>query len=251
MMRNCFSTAVCCFIFLGGAQSSEMAKDGEPYSFLTRGQVPDSLSILPSPPRNDSVAFLLDKAAYEQGRSQAGSDRWLQAINDADLSDGNIGKPFSQALGVDISEDKTPITYTLLKKIRTDAGRFATASAKRYYMRPRPFMFFNTHTCTPQDEGKLRMNGSYPSGHTTLGWTMALALAEIRPERQNQLLQRGYEYGQSRVICGAHWQSDVDAGRILGAAIFARLHADEQFVAALNKAKKEIHNQAGHLPGTE
>lgn len=83
------------------------------------------------------------------------------------------------------------------------------------------------------------MNGSYPSGHTTLGWTMALALAEIRPERQNKLLQRGYEYGQSRVICGAHWQSDVDAGRILGAAVFARLHADEQFVAALNKAKKK------------
>lgn len=100
-------------------------------------------------------------------------------------------------------------------------------------------MFFNTHTCTPQDEGKLRMNGSYPSGHTTLGWTMALVLAEIRPERQNQLLQRGYEYGQSRVICGAHWQSDVDAGRILGAAVFARLHADERFVAALNEAKKK------------
>lgn len=116
MMRKCFSTAVCCFIFLGGAQASEMTKDGEPFSFLTRGQLPDSLSILPSPPRNDSVAFLLDKAAYEQGRSQAGSDRWLQAINDANLSDENIGKPFSQALGVDISEEKTPATYTLLKK---------------------------------------------------------------------------------------------------------------------------------------
>lgn len=116
MMRKCFSTAVCCFIFLGGAQASEMTKDGEPFSFLTRGQLPDSLSILPSPPRNDSVAFLLDKAAYEQGRGQAGSDRWLQAINDANLSDENIGKPFSQALGVDISEEKTPATYTLLKK---------------------------------------------------------------------------------------------------------------------------------------
>lgn len=116
MIRKCLSTAVCCFLFLGGAQASEMTKDGEPNSFMTRSQLPDSLSILPSPPSNDSVAFLLDKAAYEQGRSLAGSDRWLQAINDANLSDENIGKPFSQALGVDISEDKTPITYLLLKK---------------------------------------------------------------------------------------------------------------------------------------
>ncbi|CAI1594262.1 Major phosphate-irrepressible acid phosphatase precursor [Serratia quinivorans] len=220
-------------------------------SFLSDPQAPDSLSILPLPPRSDSIAFLMDKAAYEQGRSLTGTDRWHQAIADANLSDDNIGKPFEKALGVDISPSETPATYQLLKKIRIDAGRFATASAKRYYMRPRPFMFFNSHTCTPEDEVKLRMNGSYPSGHTTLGWTTALVLAEIRPERQNLLLQRGYEFGQSRVICGAHWQSDVDAGRIMGAAVFARLNADAQFIIELNDAKKEITSKTVDLPGTE
>ena len=40
------------------------------------------------------------------------------------------------------------------------------------------------------------------------------------------ILQRGIAFGQSRVICGAHWQSDVDAGRLVGSAAVAKLHAN-------------------------
>ena len=46
--------------------------------------------------------------------------------------------------------------------------------------------------------------------------------------------------GESRVICGYHFQSDVDAGRITGAVAVARLHADENFNKQLDKAKKEF-----------
>ncbi|WP_343595766.1 phosphatase PAP2 family protein [Acinetobacter sp.] len=209
-------------------------------SFLTAEQAPNSLEILPVPPAYDSVDFLRDKAAYDQARSMVGTARWKQAAEDADLSDANIGKPFSQAFGVDISASNTPVTYDLLKKLRTDSGNYATKAAKNYYMRLRPYVFFGSHSCTPNDEAHLSKNGSYPSGHTTIGWSTALILAEIRPERQNEILKRGYEYGQSRVICGVHWQSDVDAGRITGAAEVARLHADPAFIKELNEAKREI-----------
>lgn len=215
-------------------------------SFLPLSETPDSLSILPPPPAVDSIAFLADKAAYEKGRSLKGTARWQQAINDADLSDANIGKPFSQALGVEISAQKTPITYDLLKKIRTDSGDYATKLAKEKYMRPRPFMFFGTQTCTPKDEEGLRKNGSYPSGHTAIGWTTALILTEIRPERANALLKRAYEFGQSRVICGAHWQSDVNSGVMMGASEVARLHADKGFMEQLQQAKSEIGQLATH-----
>lgn len=107
-------------------------------------------------------------------------------------------------------------------------------------MRLRPFVFFGSHSCTPNDEAVLSKNGSYPSGHTTIGWSSALILAEIRPDRQNEILKRGYEFGQSRVICGVHWQSDVDAGRITGSAEVARLHADKNFMKTLEEAKREI-----------
>ena len=67
-------------------------------------------------------------------------------------------------------------------------------------MRRRPFMRFNEPTLTPDDEPALRKNGSYPSGHTLLGWSSALLLSEINPERADTILARGLMYGESRVI---------------------------------------------------
>ena len=86
----------------------------------------------------------------------------------------------------------------------------------------------------------MSTNGSYPSGHTAIGWATALVLAEINVDRQNEILKRGYEMGQSRVICGYHFQSDVDAARLVASAVVARLHANENFMKQLEKAKKEF-----------
>ena len=94
--------------------------------------------------------------------------------------------------------------------------------------------------CTPEDEEKLRKDGSYPSGHTAIGWGWALLFCELFPEQTDALLKRGWEFGQSRVICNVHWQSDVNQGRIMGAATFARLHADPGFLADIEAAKAEI-----------
>ena len=65
-------------------------------------------------------------------------------------------------------------------------------------------------------------------------------LAEINPARQDEILRRGYEMGESRVICGYHFQSDVNAAYLTGSAAVARLHADPEFLAQLDKAKKEF-----------
>ena len=69
---------------------------------------------------------------------------------------------------------------------------------------------------------------------------MALVLTELLPERAELILKAGYEYGQSRVIAGYHYQSDVDAARLAASACVARLHADENFQKQLAKAKKEL-----------
>ncbi len=49
-------------------------------------------------------------------------------------------------------------------------------------------------------------DGSYPSGHTAAGWGWALAFSQINPERSNELFMCGLAFGQSRVICNAHWE---------------------------------------------
>lgn len=208
--------------------------------FLNANQLADSRVILPEPPAEDSAQFAYDEAQYEWGKSIRNTPRGELAARDADLSEGWITRVFSEPFGYEISPEKTPELYKLLKGVERDAGSLSARKAKRHYMRVRPFMKHNEPTSTPEQEEGMRTNGSYPSGHTARGWALALVLAEINPDRQEEILKRGFEYGQSRVIVGAHWQSDVDMGRIVSAAGVARLHADEGFTEQLAKAKAEF-----------
>jgi len=64
---------------------------------------------------------------------------------------------------------------------------------------------------------------SFPSGHTTYGYTESLLLALLVPERYTQMITRGAEYGNSRIILGAHYAMDVIAGRTLAYYVVAHL----------------------------
>ena len=79
----------------------------------------------------------------------------------------------------------------------TDIG-LAPYSAKNAYQRERPFMVRGETVCTPKDEEALRKDGSYPSGHTAIGWGWALILTELAPDRAEQILARGRSFGESR-----------------------------------------------------
>lgn len=181
------------------------------FYFLQETQAPDSLTLLPPPPATDSIEFLNDKAQYELGKSLRDTPRGKQAWQDAHVAGDGVAAAFSDAFGREISKSKTPELYRLVMKMREDAGDLATRSAKIRYMRIRPFAFYQEPTCRTDQQQELSTNGAYPSGHTTIGWATALVLTEINPARQNEILKRGYEMGQSRVICGYHWQSDVNA----------------------------------------
>lgn len=207
--------------------------------FLVEGQVANSCELIPAPPTKESARFAYDVEQYEWGKSMRDTERGKQAIQDANLNDGWLDRDFSEAFGFELTPENAPEIYRLCTGMKEDAGDLSTRCAKNHYMRPRPFMVFNEPSATPADEASLRKNGSYPSGHTAIGWATALVLSEIAPERIDQLLQRGYQFGQSRVICGAHWQSDIDNGRVVGAGAVAALHSDKKFLKQLDKAKKE------------
>jgi acid phosphatase (class A) len=42
------------------------------------------------------------------------------------------------------------------------------------------------------------------------------------------------------VIAGYHWQSDIEASKAVVTAVFARLHAEEAFLADMKKARDEF-----------
>ncbi|GIZ15385.1 acid phosphatase [Capnocytophaga catalasegens] len=207
--------------------------------FLQIEEVPNSLELLPPPPEPGSIIFLNDEARYKWGLMQRKTPRGDQAFQDARVHGNGVPNAFSEAFGITISKETTPEIHKLICHFE-DAGDLATRHAKKHYMRVRPFALYNETTCNPEDQQKLSTNGSYPSGHTSIGWATALILAEINPNRQNEILKRGYEMGQSRVICGYHFQSDVDAGRLVASAVVARLHANDAFMIQLGKAKKEF-----------
>ncbi len=207
--------------------------------YLALQEAPDSDALLPKPPSSGSAAFAADQERYQNTRGLKNTPRWDLAIKDANLEFPDAASHFSCAVSVEISQSATPHTYMLLRRTLADAG-YATYAAKKHYKRPRPFIVNGQASCKPADEPHLRHDGSYPSGHTAIGWTWALILAELVPDHADAVFQRGYAFGQSRVICGVHWQSDVDAGRIIAAAVVAKLHTDAVFRAELEVAKKEL-----------
>lgn len=207
--------------------------------YLPPEMLPNSLKLLPPPPSGDSPAFALDKSVSKRSLALRKSPRWKQAITDANLYFPEAVESFGDIVNILITEEKTPHLYILLRRTLTDLG-LSTYAAKTQYNRIRPFMMNNEPVCTPEDEEKLRKDGSYPSGHTAVGWGWALLLCELFPEQTDALLKRGWEFGQSRVVCNVHWQSDVNQGRTMGAATVARLHADPGFLADLEAAKTEI-----------
>lgn len=208
--------------------------------YLTNAQAIDSLALLPPPPEIGSILFLYDQAMYEKGFLLRGTERGKQASEDANLSAGGVANAFSQAFGYPITAKDSPEIHKLLTNMIEDAGDLATRSAKMKYMRIRPFAFYGVATCNTKEQAALATNGSYPSGHTSIGWASALVLAEINPTNQDAILKRGYELGQSRVICGYHWQSDVDAARVVASGVVATLHSNAAFLAQLAKAKAEF-----------
>jgi acid phosphatase (class A) len=207
--------------------------------YLAPEALPNSLKLLPPPPAGDSAAFALDEATSQKNLGFRGTPRWEQAIKDANLMFPEAIKSFTSILDIPITEEKTPHLYILFHRTLTDIG-LSTYAAKTHYNRSRPFMRNNQPICTPEDEEGLRKDGSYPSGHTAVGWGWALLLCELFPEQTDALLKRGWEFGQSRIVCNVHWQSDVTQGRIMGAATVARLHADPGFLSDLEAAKTEI-----------
>lgn len=68
---------------------------------------------------------------------------------------------------------------------------------------------------------------SYPSGHTTYGYTGALILAILVPERYPEMITRGAEYGNDRILVGAHYAMDVLGGRALALYDMAHLLAND------------------------
>ncbi len=209
-----------------------------PKGYLPAGAAPDAMKILAPPPAVGSDVQKAELANFEATRALQGTPRWTQALRDADLSGKEGFHGFSCAAGVKIGPQTTPVLAKMLLRTIDDA-RPVYNPAKDFYARRRPAAGNTRPICVPREDW-IETNGSYPSGHSLIGYSWSLILAELVPDRATEITTRGREFGDSRVICGVHWPSDIDAGRTLAGALVARLHADPGFQSDLATARSEI-----------
>jgi acid phosphatase (class A) len=198
----------------------------------------DGEAVIGPPPALESIRGQADRATYLDTRKQAGSPRWVQAIKDDDLWNGGAVERYSCALGERLGPATTPITYRILQRVELDVRTVGTPP-KDHYNRTRPLIGNDLPVCVPREDW-MKTNASYPSGHAMTGWAWGLILGELEPGKLGALMQAGRTIGESRIICGVHYRSDVEAGRQLGASLVARLHADPEFLTDLAAARAEL-----------
>jgi acid phosphatase (class A) len=209
--------------------------DAPPSGYLA-GHEPDVLAVIPQPPAPGSPRDEADRAIFRQTRALEGTPRWALATADVDPS--KLLDDFSCAVGVTLTKDNSPRLVALLLKVTPDITA-AYGVPKDFYKKLRPFTRDTGDICVPRTEGFAK-SYDYPSGHATGSWTIGLILSRAAPDRTGQILDRARAFGESRVVCGVHNASAVEAGRLAADTLVSALAADEAFRTDLAAARAEL-----------
>lgn len=208
--------------------------------YIPEDQMPDVVSILPAPPAEPSPEFDRDVMRYMWGKMQRRDSLRLEmAVRDAVWSLDTTIVILGEHFGLKISKADTPAIYEVLTRGVTTIENIRFRP-KAHYFRIRPFAYFKEPSIFPQDDEWLATEGSYPSGHTIRAWACALLMSQIAPASAEAVFARAWKSGESRVISGCHWQSDVDASRPVAGIGYARLQTSAQFQRDMARAQEEF-----------
>jgi acid phosphatase (class A) len=220
------------------APAAPAASAARPAGFLTSETLPNAIATIPVAPKEGEARNTLDWEIFRKTRALEGTDRWTLAKNDDSYKPADLLKDFSCSVGVSLTPENSPALMGILGRSTMDAGMAAEA-AKQLYRRTRPFVHNPGNICIDR-EGGIAKSFDYPSGHASLGWMAGLVVAQVAPDRATPVLARGRAYGESRVVCGVHNMSAVEAGRTNAAGVFAALQGSDEYRAVLDKARVEL-----------
>lgn len=200
-------------------------------SLLTARDLDPAL-VLPQPPAAGSpqaAAELVELRAFETRDATTEAD----ARRDGDTKNATI---FAVVLGPKFDLAHLPATAALMALVRA-SEKDTVDRGKEHFRRARPYVSDPTLNACKRNDDPL---SSYPSGHTSMAFSMAETLARLVPEKAEPLLARAARYGQSRIVCEQHFRSDVSAGQMLGLLIAERLMTKPAFRAAFDTARREL-----------
>ncbi len=101
----------------------------------------------------------------------------------------------------------------------------STEPAKRFYKYARPWRWSSSVVVVPAlipaKSSTPKTDGGFISGHGAEGVRDSIAMGYVVPERFQELLARGGELGENRILAGMHSPLDAIGGRIQGLAVAA------------------------------
>jgi acid phosphatase (class A) len=227
----------------GAPATAEVSRRPTFGGYLGEQRLPDFRVFLPPPPAAGSPLAVADAAIFDETRKLENGPRWQLAASDDRINLKALLEDFGCSAGLDLASADAPAITRVLARSAADLFPLI-GTAKDAFKRPRPFVEREGPTCVvPSDE--LTESPSYPSGHSATGWLYALLLAEIDPAHADAIVQRGRAYGESRVVCGVHYYSDIEGGRMTASALVAALHGAPEFETDIASARAELFSLRG------
>lgn len=212
-------------------QSALAAGDGTPSAIV------EVSNLLPPPPAAGSTAAQRDLQAVLTAQQTRTAQDMAAAKADTERSVFR----FADALGSGMQPAALPKTAAFFEHV-AELDKASVKAAKLYWKRPRPAVVSSqVHPLAKEKPD----DWSYPSGHATFGYTTAVLLANMLPEKRATIFARADLYAQHRIVMGAHFPTDVEAGRLVGTAMAAEILRDPQWQGDFNAARSELRHALG------
>ncbi len=205
-------------------------------SFFVSPDTVNLLVLLPPPPGPQDPVTGAELDELRQLQATRTPARVAVAQADAEITVFRLLIVFNRPL----TPAQLPKTAAFFKKLMADE-EVATAPAKAGFARPRPYaVASDLQPVCPRPRSE-----AYPSGHTTTGYYMGVVLAAMVPEQRAAIFARTQEFAESRLICGVHYRSDIEAGRTAGTVLAAIAMNQPQFRAEFAEARAELRAALG------
>lgn len=205
------------------------------FVFLTPAEVDAAIQALPPAPADGSPQAQAELAELKQIEATRTSADLVAATSDDRTKNVSI---FAAAVGPGFDPAVLPATTKLFADIRADE-KAAADQAKDVFKRNRPWIVDPRILSCFQEDGP---QSSYPSGHSTMGYTMAAVLSQLVPEKADAIEA---DYGHNRMVCEMHFRSDVEAGHAFGGMLAKDMAQSPAFQAEFTAARQEL--RTAHL----
>jgi acid phosphatase (class A) len=246
--HNAFAALVLGLLLAGSARAADApdtmgaapaAKPTKVLVGLTARDLDPSL-LLPPPPTVGSPAQAAELDELRRIQAQRTPDELAAAKWDDAHEDPSL---YAQTLGVDLKT--LPATAKLLALVDDDQA-IAAGLAKKYFKRHRPWTSDDSLIGCERGKNPDPLT-SYPSGHATLGYSLAVVLSALIPEKAQAIQARASEYAYHRMVCGVHYRSDIEASHALGEAVGVLMLHSPELRPQIQAAADEL--RAAHLTG--